>query len=161
MKQGAIWGVVAGLIIIVFSVILWTAGMATEMWAGIVSLVVSVVALAVGVFLGQRRAGEGETQYGYGKALLVGIVAALSAAVLVAIYTYLDLGVLNPGHLDEIRDATAGAYQQFGMAEEAIDAAVARITVGRSVITNLISLTVIGMIISLITAAITKKKALA
>ena len=124
-------------------------------WLGFIPLIVFL-------FLAQK---EYKDQLGgyisYGDAFLPGLFFSLFAGIFGAIFSYLYFAILNPAEFERILTTTQTQMEAKGSSPDQIEAAIGfmrkggvfLITVGSAV-----TVIVLGIIISLITAAILKKE---
>jgi hypothetical protein len=157
MKHALKFGVLAGIVGCVYSFILYLAGQSTNNALAYLGFII----LIAGVFLAQRAQGQEQPDTaGYGKMLLVGIVTVLVAAVIVTVYSYINLSFIDTEIVEHARDEAAASMAQQGRSQEEIDQFLSLpiLTPAVMSIMGLVFYTIFGVVISLITAAITKKK---
>jgi hypothetical protein len=97
----------------------------------------------------------------YGQGFLEGFLFSLFSAILAAIFVGLYAAILNPDVWQKYVDAQQAAYAQRGMTSDQIDTAMGLLRnygVLFVIVGSLFGVTIIGTIISLITAAIFKKE---
>jgi len=116
------YGLILGLVSIVFSVLIYMFDLTFATWTIIPSLLLSFVVL----FLLQRsyRDTYNNGFITYGKSLGVGVVIFIYASVIIAIYTYLLYTVIDPGMIDKQMAMAADKMVAKGIPEASMDAAL-------------------------------------
>ena len=163
-KPASLWkssltsGLYLGIVLILFSVILYVAGLSFETWAQYLTYPI-LIAGAVYAQLSYRKSLGGEMTYG--QALGVGLMSIIFASVLSSIYAYVLYTVIDPSLLDQIRLMTEQRIVEQGVPEEQLDTAMNIAmkfqTPGAMAVMGVLGGALIGLIISLITAIFTKK----
>jgi hypothetical protein len=158
MSHGVKYGVLAGVIGAAYLFLLQITGLVTNNWMGTLALAIWVAAIVL-AHLAYRKANQGVMSYG--KGLIIGIVVASISAVIGRVYLYIHLKFISSEMLDYYVDTSAAAMEQYGLGQEAIDLALTgwRFTLSGFVLIGLAVSLALGVILSLIIAAITKKKA--
>jgi hypothetical protein len=116
------YGLILGLVSIVFSVLIYMFDLTFATWTIFPSLLLSVIVL----FLLQRsyRDTYNNGFITYGKSLGVGVIIFIYASVIIAIYTYLLYTVIDPGMVDKQMAMAADKMVAKGIPEEAMDTAL-------------------------------------
>jgi hypothetical protein len=116
------YGLILGLVSIVFSVLIYMFDLTFATWTIIPSLLLSFIVL----FLLQRsyRDTYNNGFITYGKSLGVGVVIFIYASVIIAIYTYLLYTVIDPGMVDKQMAMAADKMVAKGIPEASMDAAL-------------------------------------
>jgi len=116
------YGLILGLVSIVFSVLIYMFDLTFATWTIIPSLLLSFIVL----FLLQRsyRDTYNNGFITYGKSLGVGVVIFIYASVIIAIYTYLLYTVIDPGMIDKQMAMAADKMVAKGIPEASMDAAL-------------------------------------
>jgi hypothetical protein len=125
---------------------------------GLVAFLILIAAVVL-AHLSYRKANR-ETM-GYGTGVLLGIVVTAISALISRVYLFIHLKFISAELLDYTVEKQALAYEQYGLGPEEIDRALAGWTYtlpGFVILGFAISL-VLGVILSLIIAAITRKSA--
>jgi hypothetical protein len=143
-------GVTAGLVQVVAGVVMYLAGVYFAPWSMLVTLFLLVVCIVVGTRLCRDHYLDGEMTYL--QALSVGIAISVCTGVVYAIYNMVSIAWIYPNFLDQVvkaRMAQTGVQQQSLASFAAMRAEVsaAGIAVG-----NLIRLSVVGSLISLLSS---------
>lgn len=97
----------------------------------------------------------------FGRALLVGFLVLLIAALVNAGFQYFYVSVIDPGYLENMGVQMAEFYAGMGLPEEALEQMVAefeKMTPGTTLKQGLIGGGAVSLILALIVAAIMKKK---
>lgn len=158
MKSSMISGLYLGIVLILFSVVLYVAGLTFETWVQYISYPI-LIAGAVYAQVNYRKSLGGEMTYG--QALGVGLMSIIFASVLSSIYTYLLYAVIDPGLLDQVKIMSEQKILEQGIPEEQLDTAMNMAmkfqTPPVMAVMGIVGGAFIGLIISLITAIFTKK----
>lgn len=163
-KPASLWkssltsGLYLGIVLILFSVILYVAGLTFETWVSYLTYPV-LIAGAVYAQLSYRKSLGGEMTYG--QALGVGVMSIIVASVLSSIYSYVLYTVIDPSLLDQIRVMTEQRIIEQGVPDEQLDTAMNIAMKFQTPIAitvmGILGGALIGLIISLVTAIFTKK----
>lgn len=158
MKSSMISGLYLGIVLILFSVVLYVAGLTFETWVQYISYPILIVG-AVYAQVNYRKSLGGEMTYG--QALGVGLMSIIFASILSSIYTYLLYAVIDPGLLDQVKIMSEQKILEQGIPEEQLDTAMNMAmkfqTPPVMAVMGIVGGAFIGLIISLITAIFTKK----
>ena len=154
-ERGSAWalivlGVAAGIVQSVAGIAMYLAGVYFAPWSMFVSGLVLLVCIIVGTRLYATRFLDGKINYR--RALTAGIVISLGTGLVYAVYNVLSISFFYPQFLDEmvrVRMATPASDQQTHQSFEAMRA---EISVAGMALSNFIRLSVIGSILSAITA---------
>ncbi|MBL7112142.1 MAG: DUF4199 domain-containing protein [Bacteroidales bacterium] len=154
------WGIILGLVSIVYSVILYMVDQVFNQTLGYLSILILIAGLVISVKSYRDNVLEGEITFG--KAFGFGVLVALVSAVLGAIYNYLLYTVIDPDLQKKMLEMAAEKMLEQGMPEGQIDQALEITKRFMSpVFTSIIAVfsgTLFGTIISLVVAAIFKKE---
>lgn len=153
-------GLILGLALIVFSVVLYILGIyKPPTWVGILNYVLIIG----GIFYGQKKFRDDELggYISYGKALGTGVLVALFASIIYGVYFYLLTAVIDPGYMDQIYAATEEALLEKGNSEDQVeqmlDAAKQYMTPIMLLVSSVIGFVFWGTIFALITSIFVKK----
>ncbi len=155
------WGVIIGLITIVYSVILYMLNQTFNRALGYAGIIILIGGLALAMKSYRDNVLDGILPFG--KAFGFGVLVVLFSAVLGSIYTYLLYTVIDPGLQEKLLEFSADKMLESGRVPEAqIDQAMEFSKKFMSpvflTISGLVSSLLIGTILSLIMAAIFKKE---
>ncbi len=114
------WGVINGLIGIIFFLILDFTGL-SQSPVQYLGLVISVAI----IFLAHKEFKElGDGFMSYGKGLGIGTLLSVVASVISGIFTYLYVSFVNPAYIDAVKDKQITDMQNRGMSDAEIDQAM-------------------------------------
>lgn len=160
VKSAMTSGLILGLALIVFSVVLYILGIyKPPTWVGILNYVLIIG----GIFYGQKKFRDDELggYISYGKALGTGVLVALFASIIYGVYFYLLTAVIDPGYIDQIYAATEEALLEKGNSEDQVeqmlDAAKQYMTPIMLLVSSVIGFVFWGTIFALITSIFVKK----
>jgi Protein of unknown function (DUF4199) len=153
-------GLTAGISQAVTGIAMYLAGIYFLSWSVFISILVLIVGIVFGSrwyrdkFLGGRIS--------YAQALLVGIVISVSTGAVYAIYNIISISFFYPHFLDEIIRLQIAHAQAAGLGPGKISdltaSLTATVTAPKLALGNLIRLSVIGSVLSLITSLFVRKK---
>lgn len=160
-KTAMNYGALLGLVLILFSVLLYVLDQTTNKalsW-------VSYLFIIAGVYLGTKafRDNVNGGFVTYSQALWTGTLIVVFASFLSAFYTYVFTKFIDPGLITKILDETEmQMLEQPGMTEDTVEQSMKYvkmfITPGMMTVMVVLTYTVVGFVISLITSAILKKE---
>lgn len=173
IKISAINGVILGIALVIYSVILFLLDiMPTGFLKPFFLLLLSLAIFIVGLVLAVKNVrnslfkSEGLT---YGQAFLIGTIIVIVAALISSIYSYIQSAIIDPGYMTRVLNAQKDWLIQFmqdkNVPADKIDDAVSKlderlqnINPLGSAIRSFIGFSIFGTIVSLIVAAALKKK---
>jgi len=158
LKSGLNYGVMLGLALVVYSVILFILDLWMNPWVGLLSFafyiagivyVTKVYRTALGGFISFKDA------------FLIGFVTVVVSSLITTVYNYLFYTVINPDAIEQILNYSMEMMEKFNLPEEAMEEAMKKVkaetTIGSTVSKSFIYGIIGGAVISLITAAAMKK----
>ena len=153
------YGLYLGIVVTLYSVILYVAGQNANKSLGYISYLM----FAVGIILAQNyyRNNELNGVISYGQAVGFGVAVMSCAGVVMALYSIIILKI-DPDLIAQIKAMTEEQYLKSGMSEDQVekimDVASKMMTPGILAILGLISNVIVGTIISLVTSIVVKKQ---
>ncbi len=120
-KKTMKYGTLLGLVLVIYSLVLWMAGHALTQSLSYVSYLF----LIVGLYLGIKTFRDNDSGgfISYSRALGVGTTIGLFAGILTGAYTFVLFKFLDPALLDQMRLLAEEAMYQSGIPEAQIEAA--------------------------------------
>ena len=149
-------GVVCGLAQVVAGVAMYLAGVYFAPWSMFVNVFLLLVCIVVGTRWYAAHCLNGKITYS--QALSVGIVVSISTGLIYALYNLISISWFYPNFLDEVvraRMAHQGVEQQSTASFAAMRAEVSALGIA---IPNLIRLSLISSILSLLTSLFLKRR---
>ncbi len=147
LKFGS-YGLIAGLIIILSALYFGQdLSYSSQEVLGYLSIIISLSFVFFGIK--HFRDIENEGKVGFGKAITIGLLISLLTALGFAIADYIYTTAINPDFIEEYRAA---------MLEKGYEGDIPEITSGLGAFVMFMTVTLIGLIISLISALILQKK---
>lgn len=157
-QVGLRYGIILGLIFIVYGMLLQFLDMATNQALGYINYAI----LAVGLVMAFRAFMEGGDGYmSLGQGIKIGMLISLISGVFSGIFTYLYIKFVDDSIMTKIMDMQIQKMEEQGMSDDQIDKAME--IAGKFMTAELIPVYAVlgmlfaGFIISLIVAAIMKK----
>ena len=159
------YGLIGGLMFIIVALIGNLTGFSSpsNMMSIFFNMVVGII-LFVGLMVVTIRHHRDKDLGGYitfGRAFLVGLLVVLIAGTLSNLFNYFYITVIDPEYMTNMMRDMQGMYENFGMSEEQIEAAMAQVenlTPARIMLQGLIGQLVMGSVVAAIVAAIMKRK---
>jgi len=169
-KSSLIYGLYLALISILISVIIWAGDLMQSfgIWGsaiiGLISIVITFVLLIVFTKLYRNKVLGGFISYGH--AFKFGVLVVVFATIISSLYNLLFHTVIDPGYTENLmavmQQKTISYMEQVGAPESQIDKTVEKFsdipTVWETIKQGLLIGVISGVILSLISAAIVKKK---
>ncbi len=155
LKYGIITGLASG----VLSILLFISGAFETVWIGIVlALAISVA----GIVLAHREYKSANHGFmSYGRGLVIGTVLSVIAGLISGLISFAYIQFVDPGVLDRMKEMQMAMMEKFGMPEDKMEEAVAKLdeqfTPLKQLTSGLSSGLIGGFILSLIVTAITKR----
>ena len=149
-------GVTAGAVQVVAGVAMYFAGVYFAPWSMLVSLFVLLTCIVVGTWWYRDRYLNGEITYL--QALCVGIAISVCTGLVYAVYNLVSISWLYPNFLDDVVRARLAQMTAQGQSTESFAAMRAEVSAAGLAIPNLIRLSVIGSLLSLISSLFLKRR---
>jgi hypothetical protein len=162
LKAGLIYGAIIGFVSIVIAVILDLLGLTMETWAGLISLLITVLLVIYSLKAYKKEYLGGKAKYE--QLMLMTLFMALVSTVLSTVYSIINLTLIDPDALDKMYNFM---YEKMAnnprMTEDVLDMVMERMegrfTFGRVVIQGFIGGYIMTVIIGVIVGAFVKTKA--
>lgn len=157
MNHGVKYGLLTAIATIAYFILLHFAGQITNNLLMTLSLLLLIGGIIL-AHLSYKKANQGEM--GYGKGLLIGTILSLVAAIVTRIYLYLHIKFIDSELLDYYVEAQSMGMEQRGIDPEQIDAITSGplFSAEGFALMGLVFYFIVGVILSLIISAITRKK---
>ncbi|RPJ82182.1 MAG: DUF4199 domain-containing protein [Acidobacteria bacterium] len=150
----ALAGLVAGLVQVAAGVTMYLAGVYFAPWSALVNLVVLAACIVAGNVWSRTHVFEGRTTYL--RALLVGVVIAVSTGLVYITYNVVSVSFVHPHFLEDMVQARFAARQAMALdpsgASQALHSLRAETTLGLIVANNFRFLCVTGTVLSALIA---------
>jgi hypothetical protein len=168
MKTCALYGFISALGGAFLTLILFFAGfhsdpakLAAATWVGgLGGLGIAITCLALGI-KARRQEVPANQEFGYGAALGAGFLISVVSSLLSAIFTYVYYSFINPAFIDIILQDKMAKLEASGVSGDRLDKAEAGMKMFMGPIPQAVSVVIggiiIGVLISLIVAAILKR----
>lgn len=175
MNNSMQYGLIFGVVLVIYSVVNTLTGMNEKMLAGgmalsAVSLFLSLIIYFAGIFISQKsyRVNKLDNVITYGQALSFGILVTVFGSFLVAVYNFIYAQWINPEFGQQIyelsRQVTIDMLDRFNVPDSAYDEALAKLeengvqSPSDFAFGAIMNGLVMGTIVSLITSIFVKKK---
>jgi hypothetical protein len=171
VKHAATYGAILGAIVVIYSFILFVLKiMPVGFFIPVLLFITSLAIYFAGIFLGTKKI-RTEILGGvmtYSQGLQIGVLIAFFAAVITAFYSYLQNTLIDPNYIVRVMNAQKDWMSSFmvskGVPEDQIEKSLALIDENmkdmnhvKNLFTTILSSTIFGFVISLITSAFLKK----
>lgn len=158
-KNGLNWGIITGLVIVIYSTLMYFLGLNLESWTGWISYIILIGGTVYGTIQYRDKVRGGTISYA--QALGFGVIVALVVAIISAIYSLL-LSVIDPSIIDQILEKAQDEMLKNGLSEDQVEQAVEMqkkfMNPGFIAGMTVPGMTFMGFIFSLITSIFLKKE---
>lgn len=166
------YGLYLGIVMVIFSLLMYLLDI--KPIGFMVPMVLFIISLAItffGIFYSTKKIRNevlgGEMTFGQG--FMIGLLVVFFASIISAVYSYIQSTIIDPDYMRNILEAQKTWMEEFMVnkgvpddqiqkAIEGIDAKITEINPVKTIFTTILSGTIFGAIVSLVTAAILKKK---
>lgn len=154
-----IWGVIIGLLSIIYSVILYVMNQATNNTLGMLGIIILVAGLVIALLNYRNSVLGGYISFGtaFGFCVLVAVFATLISSI----YGYIQLTVIDPGLQDKVFETAMEKAMEKGATEDQLNdlEGITRrlMSPGFMMIIGFVQIILASTVLSLIIAAIFKK----
>lgn len=153
------WGAILGVVLIVYSLILFVTNMVGNSSLGIISFVLTIG----GLVLAMR---EFRTQNGsfmsYGQGLSIGALTAGISGLLSSLFSLFYTTVIDTGVMERMVETTRDKLEESGLSDEQIDQQIKFVEMfqspGLTFALGVLGAVIFGFLLSLVIAAIMKKE---
>ena len=154
------WGAITGIILIVFSLVLYLVHQSANQALGYLSYVLLIAGIIIGCIAYRDKVLGGFISYK--DAFVTGLLITIFAGILSSFFSFILIRYIDPSVVEQSIAKAEEKMISRGMAEDDIELAMEKtkefIGSPLMVLVGLLSFAFIGTIISLITAAIVKKE---
>lgn len=159
-RTAMIYGLYIGVILMLYSVILYVTGQTQNTTLGYLSFLIYGATIVVAQISYRNRELDGTISYS--QALGFGVAIMLFSGIITALYTIILYSFIDPTLIDQIKTMQEEAMLQKGMSEDQIEAAMSvaskMMTPAAMSIMGLLGSVFIGTLISLISSIFVKKQ---
>jgi hypothetical protein len=149
-------GFVAGLIQVAFGVAMYLLGIYFSRWSILITLVVLLLCIVGGTRWYKASALQGKITFR--QACMVGIVISVTTGIVYAVYNIISISFIYPHFLEDLISANLADAPASERTPEFIAVMRERVTANSIAIGNLIRLSVIGTIVSVLASLILKRE---
>jgi spore maturation protein SpmB len=158
-KSAMIYGLYIGIVLTLYSVILYVAGQSTNKSLGYASILIYAICIIIAQI--HYRNNELNGTISYGRAVGFTVATMLFSGIITALYT-LIIFKIDPGMIDQIKTVQEEAMLKQGLNEDQIEQAMSiaskMMTPGWISIMSILNGVIYGTIISLISSIFIKKQ---
>ena len=159
-KNAMNWGLIVGVVMVIFSLIMYFLGLSLEKWVGYISYLIMIAGIVYATI--QYRDNVLDGSISYGKALGFGTLVIMFASILSGLYAYVFYAYIDPEMITKMLEMAEEEMVNKGIPDEQIEMAIEMqskfMKPGLMSLLSIPSLTLIGFIISLITSIFLKKE---
>ena len=154
------WGAITGIVVIIYSLLLYVFNQTYNRSLGLLSYVILIACIMIGSLAYRNKVLGGTISYG--DAFMIGLLITVFAGIISSFFSFILVRFIDPGLVEQAITQTEEMLLEKGLSEDIIERSIERTRnmVGSpfSVIIGIFFFTLIGTVISLITAAIVKKE---
>lgn len=158
-SHSLLWGAILGIILVVYSLILYFLDQSTNKGLGYVTWIIIIVCLFYAMKSYRDSVNQGTLSYG--NAFVIGLLVAIIAGFISSVFTYIQFRFISPEIIDKMLQMTEDKLMSKGMSDDMIEKSIEMskkfMTPIIMSIMGFIMTVIIGGILSLIIAAIAKK----
>ncbi|MBN1251903.1 MAG: DUF4199 domain-containing protein [Bacteroidales bacterium] len=159
-KSALNWGLSIGIILVIYSVIMYFLGLSLEKWVGWVSYLIMIAGIIYSTINYRDKELGGYIKYG--QALGFGTLVILFAGIISSIYTYFQMTFIDPDMISKILEMTEEQLITQGLPDDQIEMAIEMqkkfMKPGIMVAIAIPSIAFMGFLFSLITSIFLKKE---
>lgn len=161
LKFALTYGLIIGLALVVYAVILYIADAYFNKALGYVQYVILIAGIVMAVIAFRDKAQGGYITYG--RALGLGVLVALFAGTITIVFNYVMMNYIDPGLIDKSMAVIEETLQNSRFVPEdmigpSLEKARKNMTALWTLPVGIATFTLVGFIISLVTSAILKKE---
>lgn len=153
------WGLINGLIAIIFFVIVDFAGQAGNQSLSWIGLVIFLILL---ILAHKEFKSEGDGYMSFGQGLGIGTLIAIISSVISSVFTFIYVSFINTNMIDAIREKSIADMEAQGQSQAQIDQAMPFVEMFTSPVAMLVMGVLMGVlfgfIVSLIVTIFTKNQ---
>ncbi len=154
------WGAITGIVIIIYSLILYLTGQTFNTALGYFSYILLIAGIITGTLLFRNKVLNGHISYG--NAFIAGLLIVIFSAILSSFFSFILMRFIDPGLIEQLVSKTEEKMLNQGLNDEQIELIIERtrkmVASPFSVVIGLLGMIIIGTILSLITSAFIKKE---
>ncbi|RLD60917.1 MAG: hypothetical protein DRI95_14865 [Bacteroidetes bacterium] len=159
-KNALNWGLIVGIVLIIYSILMYFLDLSLEKWVSWVSYVLLIGGIVYSTIQYRDTVLGGSITYT--QALGFGVIVSLYAAVLSGIYSYVFFTFIDPDFIEKIVEMTQQQMLDQGLTEDQVEQAMEMqkgfMKPWIMVLISIPALTFMGFIFSLITSIFLKKE---
>jgi len=155
------WGAITGIVMIIYSLLLYVFNQFYNQGLGIISYAFLIAGILFGSYAYRDKVLGGTISYG--NAFMTGLLITLFAGILSSFFSFILVRFIDPGMVEQaIAQTEEKLMNQGRLSEDQIEMMVEKsrkmISSPITVVIGMFFFTLIGTVISLVTAAITKRE---
>ncbi len=159
-KYAMTYGAIVGLILVVYSVLLYLAGLTFNRKLGIIQYIILFVGIYMGTKAYRDKALGGYIKYG--KALLFGTIIAVFVGIITVFFNFIMLRYIDPGLIDKYMAVMEESFQNSRLIaadqmDEMLERSRESMTAVWSLPIQVFVFSLFGFVFSLISSAFLKK----
>ncbi len=152
------YGLIAGVVLIIYSMILQLTGLALESWASWITYII----LAIVIYLAHNKFKEtGDGFLTFGQGIGIGFWISLVGGVISSVFSFIYFTFVDSSFIDQLMEKARYDMEEAGNSDAQIEMAMEWtskiMSPGGLFIMGIVGTLFMGFIISLIVSAITKK----
>jgi len=159
-NHSLMWGVILGIVLIVYSLILYFLDLSTNRALGYVTWLITIIAVFYAMKIYRDNVNQGVLSFG--NAFVIGLLVCIISGLISAVFAYIQFSVLSPELIDKMIQIGEEKLLSRGMSDEMVEQSLAMsrkfMTPTMISIMAFVMSAIFGAILSLILAAIVKKE---
>ncbi len=159
-KNAMNWGIILGIVLIIYSLIMYFLGLSLQKWVGYINYVLMIGGIIYSTI--QYRDNVLGGSITYGKALGFGTLVIMFGSIITAVYAYVFYAYIDPDMITKILEMAEEEMVNKGLPDEQIEMALEMqskfMKPGLMALMSLPVVTFFGFLFSLITSIFLKKE---
>lgn len=160
LNHSLVWGAILGIVLIVWSLLLYFLDLSTNRALGYVSWLISIAIVFYAMKIYRDTVNQGILSFS--NAFVIGLLVCVISGFISAVFAYIQFNFISPELVDKILQITEERMLSRGMTDDMVEQSLEMsskfMTPGLIAIMAFVMSVFVGAIISLILAAIVKKE---
>jgi len=159
-NHSLLWGVILGIVLIVYTLILYFLNLSTNRALGYVAWLIIIIVVFYAMKVYRDNVNQGVLSFG--NAFVIGLLVCIISGLISAIFGYIQFSVLSPELIDKMLQITEERFLSRGMSDSMVESSLEMsrklMTPAMIAVMSFVWSLIFGAILSLILAAIVKKE---
>jgi hypothetical protein len=172
IKSTMTYGAILGFIVVIYSILLWAFNiMPVGISVPLILLGISLTIYYLAIYFSTKKIRNDlfPQNFSYQQAMLTGVLVSFFAAIITSFYGYIQNALIDPGYMERVltaqKDWMITSMSKYGATQAQLDSAMDKLDESmknphplKDALNAIMGSTILGFLLSLITAAFLKKK---